>query len=268
MALILERRSRSAWWSRRIAVFSAVLFCMAALGHRYGLVDTIPFFWTLGVIASLALLALCLAAVGLSRIWQEGGRGARDGIFGALVALLVLAPFIVSGYRFFAYPALHDISTDFVDPPRFAFLPVSRTAQMNVLGDMLAPEAAVIQQQRYPEVTGRRYELIADRVLATVRQLATGRGWALVASLERAPEEPFGAVTIEAVARSLLLAFPHDVAIRIVDEDGSTYVDMRSASRYGLHDFGENARLIDAFLRDLDREVSLQAGVTVEEPSS
>jgi uncharacterized protein (DUF1499 family) len=81
-------------------------------------------------------------------------------------------------------------------------------------------------------------------------------------------DEPVAAeTTIEAVAYSLLLAIPSDVAIRIVDEQGSTYVDMRSASRYGLHDFGENARRIGAFLAELDAEASLQAGVTIEAPS-
>jgi uncharacterized protein (DUF1499 family) len=84
-----------------------------------------------------------------------------------------------------------------------------------------------------------------------------------------ARDEPVaGDTTFEAVAYSVLLAIPYDVVIRIVDEQESTYVDMRSASRYGLHDFGENARRIATFLAALDAEASVQAGVTVEEPSA
>lgn len=267
MALILERRSRSAWWSRRIAVFSAVLFLMAALAHRYGLIDTVSLFWIVGLVGALALLGLALALAGLSRIWRDGGLGAGDGLLGAAAALLVLMPFLVSGYRFFAYPLLNDISTDLVDPPRFVFLQGMRTPQMNAIGP-IGEEAAAIQQERYPGITGRRYDLAADRVLAIVRQLAAARSWAVVFSPEIVRDEPVAVdTTLEAVAYSLLLAVPYDVAVRIIDEQGSTYVDMRSASRYGLHDFGENARRIAAFLSDLDAEASLQAGVRVEEPS-
>ncbi len=267
MTLFLERRSRSAWWSRRIAVFSAVLFVMAGLTHRYGLVDTVSLFWIVGAAGVLAVIGLGLALAGLSGIWREGGIGARDGLIGAAAALLVLVPFVVSGYRFFAYPLLNDISTDLVDPPRFAFLQGMRTPQMNEIGP-IGEVAAAVQQESYPEITGRRYDLSADRILMIVRQLATARSWTVVISPDVGSDEPIGGeTTIEAVASSPLLAIPYDVAIRIVDEQGSTYVDMRSASRFGLHDFGENARRIGAFLSDLDAEASLQAGVTVEEPS-
>ena len=93
MTLILERRSRSAWWWRRIAVFSAVLFVMAGLTHRNGLIDTVSLFWVVGAVGVMAALAMILAAAGLSRIWRDGGGGARDGLVCAAVALLVLTPF-------------------------------------------------------------------------------------------------------------------------------------------------------------------------------
>lgn len=248
-------------------MFAAVLFAMAALSHRHELIDTVTLFWVVGGVGTLAVLGLGLAAAGLSQIWREGDLGARDGVVGVLVALLVLAPFFVSGYRFFAYPALNDVSTDLADPPRFTFLQAARTPQMNPLGP-IGEAAAALQQERYPEITGRRYDLAADRIVGIVRQLTADRGWTVVYAPNIAREEPVaGDATFEAVAYSLLLAIPSDVAIRIVDEQGSTYVDMRSASRYGLHDFGDNARRIDAFLSDLDTEAALQAGVTVEEPA-
>lgn len=134
---------------------------------------------------------------------------------------------------------------------------------MNDLGPIGA-EAAAVQQERYPEITGRRYDLGADRVLGIVRHLMAARGWAVLHSPDAARDEPIASdVTLEAVAYSLIVAIPGDVAVRILDEQGSTYVDMRSASRFGLHDFGENARRIASFLADLDAEAALQAGVTV-----
>jgi hypothetical protein len=57
---------------------------------------------------------------------------------------------------------------------------------------------------------------------------------------------------LQAVARTLVFGFPDDVAIRLRDTPDGTRVDMRSASRTGTHDLGQNARRIRAFFADLD----------------
>lgn len=57
---------------------------------------------------------------------------------------------------------------------------------------------------------------------------------------------------VEALATSSILGFPSDVVIRLVEVDDVTIVDMRSASRYGIHDLGANAAQIEAFMNDLD----------------
>jgi uncharacterized protein (DUF1499 family) len=64
---------------------------------------------------------------------------------------------------------------------------------------------------------------------------------------------------LNAVAYSYLLGFPSDVSVRIEDRGESTYVDMRSASRYGRHDLGENATRIERFMRDLDARMQAPA---------
>jgi hypothetical protein len=68
-------------------------------------------------------------------------------------------------------------------------------------------------------------------------------------------EEPSRDIFVEAVAASLVFGFQRDVVIAIVAETESTVVDMRASSRFGPHDFGSSARLIDAFLKDLDRSL-------------
>ena len=40
----------------------------------------------------------------------------------------------------------------------------------------------------------------------------------------------------------------------------NTLVEMRSAGRWGRHDFGENARIIEKFMRDLDQNLIGIAG--------
>jgi uncharacterized protein (DUF1499 family) len=56
---------------------------------------------------------------------------------------------------------------------------------------------------------------------------------------------------IEAVALTLIMGFREDIAIRIRSASGGVRIDMRSASRYGGHDLGSNARRIETFLADL-----------------
>lgn len=53
-------------------------------------------------------------------------------------------------------------------------------------------------------------------------------------------------------ARTLVLGIPQDVLVRLSEEEETTFVDMRAATRDGDHDLGLNAELIRAFLQDLD----------------
>ena len=65
---------------------------------------------------------------------------------------------------------------------------------------------------------------------------------------------------LEAVATSLIMRFSDDVVVRIVDEESGALVDMRSSSRWGVHDLGGNAARITGFMRDLDRALVGIAG--------
>jgi hypothetical protein len=53
-------------------------------------------------------------------------------------------------------------------------------------------------------------------------------------------------------ARTLVLGIPQDILVRLSEEEQTTFVDMRAATRDGDHDLGLNAELIRAFLQDLD----------------
>ncbi|WP_417412196.1 DUF1499 domain-containing protein [Hoeflea sp.] len=60
--------------------------------------------------------------------------------------------------------------------------------------------------------------------------------------------------------RTLVLGIPQDVLIRLSEEEETTFVDMRAATRDGEHDFGINADLIRTFLQDLDLQLLGIAG--------
>ncbi|RUM97198.1 DUF1499 domain-containing protein [Pseudaminobacter arsenicus] len=263
MRAYLERRtSRAAGWCRRAAVFSAVLFVTAGLCHRYGLLETPAFLWVLVIVAALAIAALLLAAVSFRKVWNDGDRGGGDLTLGIVIALLVLVPFLISAYRGAVNPELHDVSTDLDDPPALAVAARMRTPDMNPLVPA-TPEQRKLQAQKFPQVTGRRYELAFDRTFDAVMALMERRGWKPIGPWLEAGGQ--SEITIDTVAYTTILAFPVDVAIRLINEGDTTYVDMRSASRYGRHDLGDNAARIVDFLAELDTEVAAQAGAVPAE---
>ena len=65
---------------------------------------------------------------------------------------------------------------------------------------------------------------------------------------------------VEFLERTLVFGFGNDVVVRIVSEDRNTLVDVRSSSRWGRHDFGYNAKLIESFLQELDTALLGVAG--------
>ena len=60
---------------------------------------------------------------------------------------------------------------------------------------------------------------------------------------------------IEAVARTLIMGFRDDVIIRIRGNEDGTRIDIRSSSRYGLHDLGTNAARIASLSEDIETAV-------------
>ena len=263
MVVLAERRSsRSALWASRFATFAAVLLVVSGLGHRFGLVETIGFFWLLGLVAALAVAALLLAAAGFFQLWNFGDRGGYSAAWAVLVALVVLAPFMVSAWRVYAYPQLSDISTDVADPPPLSAAARLRTAEMNPVAP-ISEAQGVLQAESYPDITGRRYPLSADRVQELAASLVLAQGW--VFTDQPTPSLAGGDSFIQALAKTTFLALPVDIAIRITDEGDTSYVDMRSASRYGRHDLGDNAARIRSFLLALDAAVAGAAGTPPSE---
>lgn len=261
----LKRRvSNATLWSRRLAIFSAVLFLTAVVGHRFGYLSTPDMLPVFGTVVFFIAVALLFVVRALFLFWHHGGRGGGTLVFAVLILLLVLAPFGITGYRAITLPMLNDVSTDMDDPPELAIAAPLRVVGMNVI-EPFTPERRKLQEDAYPEVTGRRYEAPIVQVAEVVQDLLDGRGWTIVGQ-ENLPADATE-ISIEAQASSPLLRFPADVVVRLIDEDTSTYVDMRSASRYGPHDFGDNAARVESFLAELDVEIAYLTVVAPVQPS-
>lgn len=253
IAKIERPMAPGAVWTRRLGWFSFVLLATIALAHRFGLVETPDLVPLLGAVLAVVLAALAIGVSAHRRYWYFGDRGGSDIFWGFFWSFATMAPLALAAYWYFAYPALVDVSTDTDDPPSMATASGLRTPDMNPIA---APtqEQAARQKEAYPLVEGRRYELGLERVLPAVEALVARRGWTVTGG-----QDSVGVAletTMEALAHSPLLSLPSDVAIRIADEGTATFVDMRSASRYGSRDFGDNAALISAFFSDLDVEMT------------
>lgn len=249
-----RQKSRAAGWSRRSGAFSLVLLATAWVSHHFQLLETLAFLWVLALVALLAALALLLAGLAFSRLWNFGDRGGRDLSVGAQLAIIVLIPFAVAAYWATIYPPLKDISTDPEDPPALAS--TQGTASRVTA---FTPGEQRLQAQAYPLVTGRRYDLPFEETVEAVEAVFNRQGWLSQGPAASLAEGNASAV-LEARARSFGLELPVDVAIRVTGEGETTYVDMRSASRFGRHDLGDNAARIVKFLSELDQEVVGQIG--------
>jgi uncharacterized protein (DUF1499 family) len=107
----------------------------------------------------------------------------------------------------------------------------------------------------YPDLQVREYRAGAAAVAgAAERAVASLPRWRLVGS-GRGP----AGTALQAEAGSLL-RLSYDVTVRITPGKGLTRVSVRSRSRLGSLDLGQNARNIRRLLEALDREVRRPAG--------
>jgi uncharacterized protein (DUF1499 family) len=229
--------SRSAWAAVRISAFSLTLFGVAGLLHRFGYLETGQFLATLIVVVSSAILSLLLAALGFHSLWKYGSIAGKRSVLAVLISGIVLSPFGYAFYKSATLPRLADISTDLADPPLFSGI---RDSGLN----------AAIQTSAYPNVSGRRYEITADRVVPFVEKLVDDFGWVPVTrNSEAASTEE---MLIEADVKTFIFGFKDKIVVRITDEGQTTFIDMRSRSGFGDNDLGANAARITGFLKELD----------------
>ena len=103
----------------------------------------------------------------------------------------------------------------------------------------------------YPDLKERDYQASPEAVSRAVQSAVTHLPrWSLVGSGSgRAGSE------VRAVHRTYL-GFKDDVTVRIHREGGRTKVSVRSKSRIGSWDFGQNARNVRELVAELDRTLS------------
>jgi len=246
-----EPISRLALWARRLAVFSAIA-TLASLGIvRFGFLEMKPAMATFFAALGLAGLSILVALAGFVAIWQTGARGMGAILVALLLDAVILAYPAYLGVQYRRLPPIHDITTDSIDPPKFETLARLRVGDGTNTAVYAGLYSAEQQRQAWPDIETVSLDVPAARAYDIALTLVTKRKWRIVDA--RAPQPPKLEGKIEAVARTLIMGFREDVAIRVLpDGNDASRVDIRSSSRYFESDFGSNASRITKLIEDIN----------------
>jgi hypothetical protein len=240
-------------WSSRIAVFSASLLIVAVALHRLTSFPTQLAVNLFAVGAAGAGLAMLVALVALVQIWRRGLAGAGRAAFGILLPMLLLAWPLTYVPAFLKLPKINDVTTDVTAPPRFVTLAKLRTGEANPAaypGARFANE----QQKAYPDLRTFVVDRSAQEAFELVEEAVRKLKWRVAAS-EPPVGRPAKGGTIEATDNTLVVGFTDDIVIRVEGSVNRSRIDVRSASRHGRHDLGQNATRVRRFFAELQSRI-------------
>ena len=277
-----DKTSLSALWCQRIAVFLLPYFAAVILLFRFSKVELSQLIALGGVGFILTIVALLLGLRAISLLWVKGYGGGTMAIAGLIIVLVILLPFMYFAFLGLRLPLANDVSTDAFNPPKYVQADLKRAnasrSNINPVGSYDRDHALKIVAA-YPKLQSRRYPAGPERVLEAVRAIVLANNWPVTgvrgipeigsnveddqeladnASEENTDNSVSDSLEVgedmylEFLERTPVFGFPNDVVVRIVNEDRNTRVDLRVSSRFGKHDLGYNARLIERFLFQLD----------------
>jgi uncharacterized protein (DUF1499 family) len=252
-----QRTSRLAIWARRLALFSLAATFIAVVIVRSGALDIVPALSTLAGALVLALVAILLAFAAGVVIWTEGLGGVREAVTALLIGLVLIAYPLYLGVKAYRLPAIYDVTTDPIDPPRFEAIAGLRPRDANPVA-YAGLHIAELQRKAYSDIEPDLTTATPQEAYDAVLKVITKRKWHIVDA-----RPPQGAMPrdglIEAIARTPILSFRDDVAVRVRATADGARIDVRSASRYGRHDLGVNAARVRALIEDVDDVLSAPA---------
>jgi len=242
--------SRLAIWSRRIALFSLVATFIAIVVVRSGALEIVPALSTLGGALALAMLAILLAFGAAVSIWKDGVGGIGEAVTGLLIGLVLIAYPLYVGVKAYKLPAIYDITTDPIDPPRFDAIARLRPRGANPV-TYAGLYTAEQQRTAYSDIEPDMTSVSPQEAYDAAMKVITKRKWHVVDARPPQGTAPRDGL-IEAIARTPILGFRDDVAVRVRATHEGARIDVRSASRYGRHDLGANAARVRALIEDID----------------
>jgi uncharacterized protein (DUF1499 family) len=254
--IIEDPVSRLAVWARRLGFFALVTAVLSVVIVRSGMLEFYPALATFGGALTLAGLAILSALGAFVVIWREGLRGFGAALAGLLIAAAIIAYPAYIAARAYRLPAIYDITTDPVDPPRLETLARLRPREGTNAVAYAGRPVAEQQLAAYPDIEPLLATATVQEAYQTALDVVTKRRWAIIDA--RAPQPGRRDGIIEAVARTPVMGFREDVVVRVRAAPDGARIDLRSASRYGRHDFGSNAARIRGLIEEIEEQIDVR----------
>jgi uncharacterized protein (DUF1499 family) len=238
----------SARWSGRIALFSVGLLLVTLVLHRLTPFPTRTAMNLFVVGFAGAALAILIGLVALVQIWRTGRGGAGSMALGLLLPIAAFAGPIGYAVTHNNLPRINDITTDTTSPPQFVAL--ARRPHAANASAYPGPQTAEQQIKAYPDLRTLVIERSPDEAFDVVEEAVRRLRWRVVAA-EPPSVRPPRPGTLEAVDQTLIVGFTDDIVVRVEGSGTRARIDVRSASRYGRFDFGQNATRVRRFLAEV-----------------
>jgi uncharacterized protein (DUF1499 family) len=248
-----SQTSKLAVWARRCAFFSLAATLIGIIIVRSGFLEIEPALATFGGALLFSVIGIVLALAAFVVIWREGIDGAGYAFAAVGIGIVLLAYPAFLGYRAYRLPMINDVTTDPINPPRFDV--VARLRPRGTV-DYAGLYAAELQRAAYPDIEPLAVAATPQIAFEEAIKIINKRKWRIV--VERSPQAGRREGQIEAVARTPILGFRDDVAVRIRPDSDGAVIDVRSASRFGRHDIGANAARIRGLLEELDDAIRVR----------
>jgi hypothetical protein len=241
---ILIRTSKWAIWARRVGALALPLAFIPVLLHRARFITSDNFIVIEAIALGLAVAAVLMALVAFGRLWFTGDQGWWRASLAFIFGVLCLLPAGYFGYLAWQRPNSPDVTTDYTNP-----LPLVSSIDQH----FMTPADRARLDAEFPNARSRNYPIAAPDMFDAVAALVDDREWDVRSS--RKPATPLDSGQINAIVTTLL-GFRQEVAIRVTGATDGATVAMRSVSLTPMPDFGENGQRIEAFLLDLDNQVT------------
>jgi uncharacterized protein (DUF1499 family) len=227
-----------------LAVLAALAAMLAGFGSRWGLWYFRTGFVTLRWAAYVGIVAALISLIAIILTWPTTlRRGFLFSVFGVVVGILVFGVPLYYWRTAQRVPAIHDITTDTENPPRFvSILPLRENAPNS--SEYGGPEIAAKQRAAYPDLAPALLPVPTNKAYEQALSTARKMGWVIV-------DAKSSDGRIEATDTTFWFGFKDDIVIRVTPADHGSRVDIRSVSRVGKSDVGMNAKRIRKYLKEL-----------------
>lgn len=226
-----------------LAVICAAAMVLSGVGYRLDLWHFRTGFTILRWAFWGAVVAVVLAIAGLAIPGARTRTAVVLGVVGLVVAAMAVYIPWTWKQTLDSVPYIHDITTDLDNPPAFVTARGLRKEGDHPV-EYDGPEVAEQQRKAYPDLAPLMTSQPAEKVFETAKSVIAAMGMELVDA------DPL-TLRLEATDTSLLYGFTDDMVVRIAKTVEGAKVDVRSKSRVGRSDLGQNAKRIRSFLTKL-----------------